>query len=78
MLQLWNRKIKSIKIMNHMEAIICQWEELKLTIYATKYISSKHLIMYIQESFVMPKDEAHCASFAALLTAMLLGKDIFF
>jgi benzoyl-CoA reductase/2-hydroxyglutaryl-CoA dehydratase subunit BcrC/BadD/HgdB len=61
-----------------MEVITCQWEGLKLTIYAAKYISSKYLITYIKGSFAMPKGEAHCASFAALLTEMLLGKDILF
>lgn len=71
MLQLWNHKIRSTKIMEQMEAITCQWEGLKLTIYATKYISSKRLITYIKGSFTMPKDETHCASFAVLLVAML-------
>lgn len=58
-------------IMEQMEAITCQWEGLKLTIYATKYVSSKRLITYIKGSFTMPKDETQCASFAVLLVAML-------
>ncbi|CAO3686209.1 unnamed protein product [Rhizopus stolonifer] len=40
MLQLWNHKIRSAKIMEQMEAITFQWEELKLTIYATNKLNA--------------------------------------
>ncbi|KAG2230990.1 hypothetical protein INT48_002769 [Thamnidium elegans] len=78
MFQLWNRKVNSALIMEQIEAITCQWEGLKLTIYATKYLPNKHLISYTKESFVMPKDETYCASFAVFLAAILSLKRLVF
>ncbi|CAO0801908.1 unnamed protein product [Mucor circinelloides] len=61
----------SEEIMKRLEAITCQWQGLKLTVYGTRFISKDHLITYRKGSFAVPKEETHAASFARVLTAVL-------
>ncbi|KAI8069132.1 uncharacterized protein B0P05DRAFT_551662 [Gilbertella persicaria] len=71
MLRKWTNRLGSVDIMKEFEAITCQWEGLKLIIFATRYISEKHSITYKKGSYIMPKEETHTASFARLLAAVL-------
>ncbi|KAI8638294.1 hypothetical protein BD408DRAFT_423303 [Parasitella parasitica] len=71
MLRKWTGRLGSVEIMKRLEAITCQWQGLKLTVYGTRFISKDHLITYRKGSFAMPKEETHAASFAHVLAAVL-------
>ncbi|KAI8076927.1 hypothetical protein BDF21DRAFT_464131 [Thamnidium elegans] len=71
MLRKWTDRLGSVEIMKQLEAITCQWQGLKLTLYGTRFISEDHLVTYKKGSFSVPKDETHAASFAHVLAAVL-------
>ncbi|CAO3645412.1 unnamed protein product [Mucor hiemalis] len=71
MLRKWTGRLGSVKIMQELEAITCQWQGLKLIVFGTRFISKDHLITYRKDTFSVPKDESHAASFAHLLAAVL-------
>ncbi|KAG1322911.1 hypothetical protein G6F62_009970 [Rhizopus arrhizus] len=71
MLRKWTDCLGSVEIMKQLEAITCQWQGLKLTLYSTRFISEDHLVTYKKGSFSVPKDEIHAASFAHVLAAVL-------
>ncbi|KAL9556678.1 hypothetical protein MBANPS3_001764 [Mucor bainieri] len=71
MLRKWTGHLGSVEIMQQLEAITCQWQALKLTIYGTRYVSGDHLVTYRKGTFTVPKDENHTAAFAKILAAVL-------
>ncbi|KAG1166784.1 hypothetical protein G6F55_005953 [Rhizopus delemar] len=71
MLRKWTGRLGSVEIMKQLEAITCQWQGLKLTVYCKRFISKDHLVTYRKGSFAVSKDEFHAASFAHVLVAVL-------
>lgn len=71
MLRKWTGRLGSVKIMQELEAITCQWQGLKLIVFGTRFITKDHLVTYRKGTFSVPKDETHAASFAHLLAAVL-------
>ncbi|KAG1136936.1 hypothetical protein G6F37_011625 [Rhizopus arrhizus] len=78
MLRKWRNQLGSANIMKRFEAITCQWEGLRLVVFATRYISEEHSITYKKDSYMMPKEETHTASFAISLAAILSLKRLVF
>ncbi|KAK4512947.1 uncharacterized protein ATC70_003658 [Mucor velutinosus] len=70
-LRKWTGHLGSVEIMKQLEAITCQWQALKFTIYGTRHVSENHLVTYTKGTFSVPKDENHAASFANVLAAVL-------
>ena len=77
-LRKWRNQLGSVNIMKRFEAITCQWEGLKLVVFATRYISEEHGITYKKGVYMMPKEETHTASFAISLAAILSLKRLVF
>ncbi|KAI8063437.1 uncharacterized protein B0P05DRAFT_555882 [Gilbertella persicaria] len=71
MLKKWTKCLQKLGVMDQFEAITCQWEGLKLSIYGTKFVSKNNMITYIKGTFAFPAEETHAASFARLLLAVL-------
>ncbi|KAG2216060.1 hypothetical protein INT45_012961 [Circinella minor] len=51
MLRRWTDRLGSVEIMKKLEAITCQWQRLKLTLYRTRSISEDKLVAYKKGSF---------------------------
>jgi hypothetical protein len=47
MLKKWLKEIGSIKLLNKLEAITCQWEGTKLTIFATRTLTPDHTMPFL-------------------------------
>ncbi|CAO3668324.1 unnamed protein product [Umbelopsis ramanniana] len=71
MLREWRRRIGSDLLINEFEAITCQWEANKLTVFATRKITSDLTVTYRKGMFSMPKNVLHMSEFAKLLLAVL-------
>lgn len=71
MLKDWSQKIGSDKLISQFEAITCQWEGTKLTIFATRQLSKKTSLVYKKGTFSMPKSVSHMAEFSRLILAVL-------
>ncbi|KAG1471538.1 hypothetical protein G6F56_002068 [Rhizopus delemar] len=71
MLKKWLKEIGSIKLLNKLEAITCQWEGTKLTIFATRTLTPDYTITYKKGAFSMPKSFNHLAELSKLLLAVL-------
>ncbi|KAG0741504.1 hypothetical protein G6F57_006321 [Rhizopus arrhizus] len=77
MLRKWIKHVSNSKA-THLEAVTCQWQEVKLTIIGTRYLSQYHSVTYKKGTFIIPKVINHLASFSQTLAAVLSLKRLKF
>ncbi|KAG1372077.1 hypothetical protein G6F61_011369 [Rhizopus arrhizus] len=70
MLRKWIKHVSNSKA-THLEAVTCQWQEVKLTIIGTRYLSQYHSVTYKKGTFIIPKVINYLASFSQTLAAVL-------
>ncbi|KAG1055513.1 hypothetical protein G6F43_002532 [Rhizopus delemar] len=70
MLLKWVKHVGNSNV-THLEAITCQWQGVKLTIFGTRYLSQYHSVTYKKGVFIIPKTANHLTSFSQTLSAVL-------
>lgn len=70
MLRKWTKHMGGNYI-NHLEAITCQWQGVKLIIIGTRYLSQHHSISYKKGIFTVLKLVNRLATFSQTLVAVL-------
>ncbi|KAG1584197.1 hypothetical protein G6F48_008045 [Rhizopus delemar] len=75
-LYLWSKQVKSNVLMEELEAISCQWQGTKLTIYGSRLLSSDLILTYKKGTFHIPVSVRHLSEFSKLLMAVISLKRI--
>lgn len=75
-LYLWSKQVKSDVLMEQLEAISCQWQGSKCTIYGSRLLSSDKILTYKKGVFNMPISAKHLSGFSRLLMAVLSLKRV--
>lgn len=70
-LYLWSKQVKSDLLMKQLEAISCQWQGRKFSIFGSRLLSSDQILTYSKGSFSFPISMKHLPEFATLLMAIL-------
>lgn len=65
------RRIGSEEIMTRFEAITCQWEKTKLTIFATRRLADDKYLVYKKGTFRFPKSPNHSGEFVQLILGVI-------
>lgn len=75
-LYLWSKQVKSDVLMEQLEAISCQWQGTKFTIYGSRLLSSGKILTYKKGVFSFPNSIKHLPEFSKLLLAIISLKRI--
>ncbi|CEP17553.1 hypothetical protein [Parasitella parasitica] len=75
-LYLWSKKVGSDVLMEQLEAISCQWQGTKFTIYGSRLLSSGEIFTYKKGVFGFPISIKHLPEFSQLLMAIISLKRI--
>ncbi|KAI8364044.1 hypothetical protein EDC96DRAFT_594266 [Choanephora cucurbitarum] len=70
-LYLWSKQVDSSILTEKLEAISCQWQSTKFTIYESRLLSSDTMLNYKKESYSFPISSRHSSEFSKLLLAIL-------
>ncbi|GAA5816024.1 hypothetical protein MFLAVUS_009546 [Mucor flavus] len=70
-LYLWSKQVDSSVLMEKLEAISCQWQSTKFTIYGSRLLPSDTMLIYKKGSYSFPISSRHSPEFSKLLLAIL-------
>ncbi|KAG2206146.1 hypothetical protein INT47_003795 [Mucor saturninus] len=70
-LYLWSKQVGSSVLMEKLEAISCQWQRTKFTIYGSRALPSDTMLIYIKGIYSFPISSRHSPEFSKLLLAIL-------
>ncbi|KAI7896140.1 uncharacterized protein EV154DRAFT_547796 [Mucor mucedo] len=70
-LYLWSKQVDSSALMERLEAISCQWQGTKFTIYGSRLLSSDTMLIYRKGCYSFPISSRHSPEFSKLLLAIL-------
>ncbi|KAI8138754.1 hypothetical protein BJV82DRAFT_629506 [Fennellomyces sp. T-0311] len=71
MLQLWSNWLGSKLLVSQLEALTCQFEERKLTVFATRMLPSGEFLVYTKATALIPTSASHYAAAARVLLVIL-------
>ncbi|CEP12952.1 hypothetical protein [Parasitella parasitica] len=70
-LYLWSKQVDSSVLMEKLEAISCQWQNTKFTIYGSRLLPSDTMLIYKEGSYSFPISSRYSPEFSKLLLAIL-------
>ncbi|KAI7905685.1 uncharacterized protein BX663DRAFT_484161 [Cokeromyces recurvatus] len=71
MLTLWSNWLNSSTLVGELEAVTCQWQERKLTVFGTRMLPSGHFIVYKKATAFISSVSGHYGAAAKLLQIVL-------
>ncbi|KAG1144100.1 hypothetical protein G6F37_001511 [Rhizopus arrhizus] len=74
MLKLWSNWLGSRELVGELEAMTCQWQKTKLTVFGTRMLPSGKFIFYKKATAVISPTATHYAAAARLLQIVLSVK----